>query len=66
MSVEELKAATENLQLCISDDEAKFLETAMKGQSSSCLWFDHRIGCITASVMGKVVACAENNSQCPL
>ena len=59
MSVEELKAAVESLQLCISDDEARFLETATKGQSSSCLWFDHRVGRITTSVMGKVVMCAE-------
>ena len=59
MSEEELKVAVESLKLCVSDNEAKFLETTTKGQSSSCLWFDHRVGRITASVMGKVVMCAE-------
>ena len=59
MTEDELRAEVQSLQLCVSDDEAKFLEQTTKGQSSSCLWFDHRVGRITASVMGKVVKCAE-------
>ena len=59
MADEELRAEVQSLQLCVSDDEPKFLKQTTKGQCSSCLWFDHRVGHIMASVMGKVVKCAE-------
>ena len=59
MSERDFKAAVQGMQINITEDEAEFLEEATKGQSSSCIWHDHRIGRITASVMGKVAKCAE-------
>ena len=37
-----------------SKEQASFLEKSTCGQSSSVLWFDHRKGCITSSVVGSV------------
>ena len=51
--------AAQSLQLHVSEKEAEFLEKATKGQRTSCLWYDHRVGQITASTIGKVVKCAE-------
>ena len=59
MAEEELRAEVQSLHLCASDDEAKFPERTTEGQCSSHLWFDHRVGCITASVMDKVAKYAE-------
>ena len=39
--------------------QADFLEASTRGQSSSVVWFEHRIGRITASVMGGVSKCKE-------
>ncbi|KAL5496322.1 hypothetical protein EMCRGX_G012581 [Ephydatia muelleri] len=41
---------------CLPSHEelASFLEKSTGGQSSSVLWFDHRKGCITSSVVGSV------------
>ena len=59
MSESNLKAAVEDIQINITESEAEFLEKATKDQSSSCIWYDHRIGRIMASLMGKVAKCAE-------
>ena len=59
MSKEDLRVAAQSLQLHVSEKEAEFLEKATKGQRASCLWYDHRVGQITASTIGKVVKCAE-------
>ena len=48
------KAAVEDIQINITASKAEFLEKATKDQTSSCIWYDHRIGRITASMMGKV------------
>ena len=44
MSERDFKAAVQGMQINITEDEAEFLEEATKGQSSSCIWHDHRIG----------------------
>ena len=44
--------------VCTSE-QANFLEKATHGQSNSILWFDHRLGHITASIMGRVTKCQE-------
>ena len=48
------KAAVEDIQINITASKAEFFEKATKGQSSTCIWYDHRIGRITAFMMGKV------------
>ena len=45
--------------LTCSQQQADFLEASTHGQSSSVVWFEHRIGRITASVMGGVSKCKE-------
>lgn len=45
--------------LTCSKQQADFLEASTRGQSSSVVWFEHRIGRITASVIGSVSKCKE-------
>ena len=59
MSESNFKEAVKDIQINVTESEAKFLEKATKDQSSACMWYDHQIGRITASVMGKVAKCAE-------
>ena len=40
-------------------EKANFHEETTRGQSNSILWFDHKVGRITASIMGKVAKCQE-------
>ncbi len=40
------------------EEQAVFLEKSTDGQSSSCLWYDHRVGRITASRFGSIAKCA--------
>ena len=65
MSERDFKAAVQGMQINITENEAEFLEEATKGQSSSCIWHDYRIGRITASMMGKVAKCAEKKFPIP-
>ena len=49
-------------KICTIDctkEQANFLEEATCGQSNSTLWFNHKVGHITASIMGKVAKCRE-------
>ena len=47
------------VEITCSEQEAEFLEQSTKNQCSSTLWYDHRIGCITASFMGAISKCTE-------
>ena len=40
-------------------DEISFVEKCTRGQSCSTLWFDYRIGRITASMFGQIAKCTE-------
>ena len=40
-------------------DEISFVEKCTRGQSRSTLWFDYRIGCLTASMFGQIAKCTE-------
>ena len=53
LRLSELKAST----ITCTQQQADFLEASTRQQSSSVLWFEHRIGRITASVLGKVSRC---------
>ena len=59
MEEDELARAIENFQLKVTEEEAIFLEKATKEQSRTCLWHDHQIGRVTASMFGRVCKCAE-------
>ena len=59
MAEAEFQMAVQSIKIEVNDSEAEFLEKATKGQTSSSLWYDHRVGRITASQIGKVVKCAE-------
>ena len=59
MKEDELASAVKGIQLNVTEEEALFLEKATKSQSRTCLWYDHRIGRITASMFGRVYKCAE-------
>ena len=59
MAEAEFQTAVQSIKIEVNDSEAKFLEKATKGQTSSSLWYDHRVGRITASQIGKVVKCTE-------
>ena len=59
MKEDELARAVKNIQLKVTEEEVLFLEKATKNQSRTCLWYDHRIGRITASMFGRVYKCAE-------
>ena len=41
-------------QVFISTEESKFLESCTRQQSNSCLWYDYRVGRITASKLHTV------------
>ena len=45
--------------LTVNDEEACYLERSTRGQASTPLWFEHRVGRITASVFGRVAKCHE-------
>ena len=53
LCLSELKAST----ITCTQQQADFLEVSTRQQSSSGLWFEHWIGRITASVIGKVSRC---------
>jgi len=59
MAEAQFRMAVQSVKIEVSDGEAEYLEKATKGQTSSSLWYDHRVGRITASQIGKVVKCAE-------
>ena len=59
MEKDELERAVNNIELKVTEEEALFLEKATRNQSRTCLWYDHRIGRITASMFGHVFKCAE-------
>ena len=59
MAEAQFRVAVQGVKVEVSDSEAEYLEKATKGQTSSSLWYDHRVGRITASQIGKVVKCAE-------
>ena len=59
MAEAEFHVAVQGIKIEVTDSEAEYLEKATKGQTSSTLWYDHRVGRITASQIGKVVKCAE-------
>ena len=40
-------------------DEISFVEKCTRGQSHSTLWFDYRLGRITASMFGQIAKCTE-------
>ena len=42
-----------------TQEQVDFLEMSTRGQSSSVLWFNNRVGRINASVMGLVLKCRE-------
>ena len=44
--------------LTVNEEEACYLERSTRGQASPPLWFEHRVGRITASVF-RLVACRE-------
>lgn len=45
--------------IIMSEAEALFVEEATRGQSSSSLWYDHRVGRVTASLFGRATRCKE-------
>ena len=59
MKEDELTNAVKGIKLHVTEEEASFLERATKDQSRTCLWYDHCIGRITASMFGRVYKCAE-------
>ena len=59
MKEDELENVVKDIQLKVTEEEALFLEKATRSQSRTCLWYDHRIGRITASMFGRVYKCAE-------
>ena len=57
------KAAIEDIHINITASKAEFLQKATKDQSNFCIWYDHRIGRIMASMMGKVANVWRENFQ---
>ena len=57
MAEAEFQLAVQKVKLEVNESEAKFFKKAMKGQTSSSLWYDHKVGRIMASQIGKVVKC---------
>ena len=57
MSQEELRAACKEVfrRITVSQEECAYLEQCTRLQSQSKLWFEHRIGRITASMFSVVV-----------
>jgi len=47
--------------LSISTEESKFLERCTRQQSNSCLWYNYRVGRITASKFHTVAKCTERS-----
>ena len=56
MSTEELELACNDVftNLKVTKDEADYLEKSTRLQSQSTLWYEHRVGRITASIFRKV------------
>ncbi|KAL5508851.1 hypothetical protein EMCRGX_G004107, partial [Ephydatia muelleri] len=55
---EQLSDLVQHTTLTVNEEEACYLERSTRGQASTPLWFEHRVGRITASVFGRV-ACRE-------
>ena len=58
---EQLSDLVQHTTLTINDEEACYLERSTRGQASTSLWFEHRVGRITASVFGSVAKCREKS-----
>lgn len=46
-------------EMSVDKEEAIYLEQSTRNQSASCLWFDHRLGRLTASTFGSVMKYTE-------
>ena len=56
---EQLSDFVQHTTLTVNEEEACYLERSTRGQASTPLWFEHRLGRITASVFGRVAKCRE-------
>ena len=58
---EQLSELVQHTTLAVNEEEASYLERSSRGQASTPLWFEHRVGRITASVFGRVAKCLEKS-----
>ena len=55
---EQLSDLVQHTTLTVNEEEACYLERSTRGQASTALWFEHRVG---ASVVGRVAKCHEKS-----
>ena len=52
-----LSELVQHTTLTVNEEEASYLERSTRGQASTAVWFEHRVGRIAASVFGRVAKC---------